>query len=168
MEAAVGFDPENNARSSEVAWIADKPDNTWIIDPIADLVAVTNRKHWQWDLTDREPLQYTCYGAEQFYGWHTDSRAKPYPTDGRWPGLTRKISVTVTLSDAADYDGGDFAIEDTTLPPSKIEKRIKRVDQARTRGSVIIFASHLHHEVQPVTHGQRRSLVGWFLGPPFR
>ncbi|MBC8239904.1 MAG: 2OG-Fe(II) oxygenase [Alphaproteobacteria bacterium] len=168
MEAAARYDPEKKARSSDVAWIADNTDHAWIFDPIASIVAVTNRKYWQWTITDRETLQYTRYATDQFYGWHADARSEPYPDDGRWPGLTRKISVTISLSDEADYDGGAFALEDTTLPPGKTEKRVKVFEQARRRGSIIIFASHLHHEVRPVTRGLRRSLVGWFLGPPFQ
>lgn len=168
MEGAVRYDPEKKSRSSNVAWIADTPENAWVVDPIADLVAVTNRKYWQWDVSGRESFQYTRYETGQFYGWHADARAEPYPEDGRWPGLTRKISVTVSLSDENEYDGGDFVLEDTTLSPGKPGKRIKALGQARKRGSVIIFASHLHHEVRPVIRGIRQSLVGWFLGPPFR
>lgn len=168
MEGAVRYDPEKKARDSEVSWIPNNPDHAWIMEPVANIVAVTNRKHWQWEISGHESFQYTRYASEQFYGWHADARAEPYPIDGRWPGLTRKISITISLSDAADYEGGAFAIEDTTLPPNRGEKRIKVLSKARRRGSIVVFASHLHHEVRPVTNGLRCSLVGWFLGPPFK
>ena len=168
MEGEVRYDPVKKSRSSNVAWITDKPENEWIIEPVADLVAVTNRKYWQWDITGRERFQYTRYGAGQFYGWHADARPEPYPDDGRWPGLIRKISVTVSLSHEDDYDGGDFALEEVSHSPGTPEKRINIPKQAKKRGSAIIFASHLYHEVRPVTEGLRQSLVGWFLGPPFR
>lgn len=168
MDGAVRYDPDKKSRSSEVAWISDSSEHSWITEPVANIVAVTNRKHWRWDIEKHESFQYTRYGEEQFYGWHADARAEPYPEDARWPGLTRKISVTISLSDGADYEGGEFAIEDTTLPPSRAERRVKILEKARKKGSIVVFASHLHHEVRPVTTGLRRSLVGWFLGPPFR
>jgi SM-20-related protein len=31
-------------------------------------------------------------------------------------------------------------------------------------GLLIAFRSEVFHEVQPVTHGQRLSVVGWFTG----
>ena len=34
--------------------------------------------------------------------------------------------------------------------------------------SVIVFPSHVYHQVTPVTKGTRYSLVGWNLGYPFR
>lgn len=168
MEGAVRYDPAKKARSSEVAWIPDNTSHSWITGPVANIVAVTNRKYWQWDITGHESFQYTRYSEDQFYGWHADARAEPYPEDNRWPGMIRKISVTISLSGETDYEGGDFAIEDTTLSPDRAAKRIRTLNEARPKGSIVIFASHLHHEVRPVTGGLRRSLVGWFLGPPFK
>ena len=44
-------------------------------------------------------------------------------------------------------------------------------DEARPRmkrGHAIFFASFIRHRVTPVTKGNRKSLVMWFGGPPFK
>ena len=167
MPGTVSHDPAGRARSSEVAWISDNEDHAWIYRPLADLVAVTNQKFWRWHISGHETLQYTRYSEGQFYGWHMDARRKPYPDDERWGGLVRKISVTVNLSGPADFDGGTFEIEQTVPTPERPERRIERLDELGQKGSAVVFPAYLHHRVLPVTRGQRRSLVGWFLGPPF-
>lgn len=167
MPASVSYDPRGSTRASDVSWLADTPDHAWIYKPLADLIAVTNRKFWGWRIAGRESLQYTRYSEGQFYDWHMDARKKPYADGERWGGLARKISITVNLSGPDDYDGGEFEIEDTTPTPERAAARISRPPELRERGSAVIFPAHLHHRVLPVTRGLRRSLVGWFLGPPF-
>jgi len=167
MQAEVAHDPKSNLRDSKVSWIRHSPDTAWLYDLITAIIRETNQLYWNWALTGPESMQYTQYGPEQFYTWHADQRRKPYDADSRWPGQTRKISMSVHLSDARDYEGGEFVIEDIQTPPDDLDKRLKPLHEARTRGSAIIFPSHLYHRVNPVTSGIRRSLVTWFLGPPF-
>jgi PKHD-type hydroxylase len=167
MEGAVRHDPEKKSRSSEVAWLKNTPENRWIYDPVQALLNTVNNGLWGWNITEVESLQYTRYGENQFYGWHADARPEPYPEGKRWGGLVRKLSITICLSNESDYDGGDFAIELTGPVPTSPERRIQTIDTVRHEGTAVIFPSHLHHEVRAVTRGVRRSLVGWFLGPPF-
>jgi len=167
MQAEVAHDPKNNLRDSEVAWIRHNDATAWVYDLVSDVVRQTNEHYWNWALTGPESMQYTQYGLEQFYTWHADQRRKPYDAESRWPGQTRKISISIHLSDARDYEGGEFVIEDLQTPPDNMEKRLIPLLEARTRGSAIVFPSHLYHRVNPVISGTRRSLVAWFLGPPF-
>ena len=68
----------------------------------------------------------------------------------------RKISMTLLLSDPADFEGGELEmIDDKARPKMK-------------RGHAIFFASFIRHRVTPVTKGNRKSLVMWFGGPPFK
>ena len=167
MRAEVAHDPNNNLRDSVVSWIRYDDDTAWIHELISGFVRETNKLYWNWSLTGIESMQYTQYGPEQFYTWHADQRRKPYNAESRWPGQTRKISISVHLSDASDYEGGEFVIEDIQTPPDNMENRLKPLLEARARGSAIVFPSHLYHRVNPVISGTRRSLVAWFLGPPF-
>jgi len=66
---------------------------------------------WNFNITTSEKFQFTKYDKGQYYGWHTDSFETPN-RDGEWKGLIRKVSVTVTLSDPKDYEGGflEFAL----------------------------------------------------------
>ena len=67
------------------------------------------------------------------------------------------MSLSVQLSDAADYDGGglEFAAHG-------------ELREARRIGTAVAFPAFLHHRVQPVRRGIRRSLVAWGHGPMFR
>ena len=71
----------------------------------------------------------------------------------------RKLSMTIQLSDGADYDGGDFEFVDTPSP---------HPNQFRTKGSILVFPSYLVHKVSPVVRGTRYSLVCWISGPRWR
>ena len=166
-EAAVRYDPQKKSRSSDVAWFKNSKEHLWIFEPLQALMKNANAELWGWNISDIESLQYTRYGENQFYGWHADARPEPYPDGKRWGGLVRKLSITVGLSSETDFEGGDFAIEQTGPVPTLPERRIEVIEAVRHKGTAIIFPSHLHHEVRAITSGVRRSLVGWFLGPPF-
>ena len=167
MEAQVRYDPENNLRKSVVAWIPQDAESRWIYDKMTACVMAANRQFWNWRVTKFETFQFTIYGEGQYYYWHTDQREDPYDKDSRWPGLTRKLSCVLQLDAPENYEGSDFLLEDLQRPPDQMNKRIRRMVSARQRGSVIAFPSAVFHRVLPVTRGTRRSLVGWYLGPPF-
>jgi len=152
--------------------------------------------NFEWDFT--EELQFTKYSPGQFYGWHADAGAVPYEkydpevhpqlTDATGKlmfdiegnplpaeshrttcpemiGKTRKLSVTVSLSDPSTYKGGNLRFD---LGPHADSKRYHLCKEIRPRGSIIVFPSHVYHQVTPVTQGTRYSLVAWNLGKPFK
>ena len=57
------------------------------------------------------------------------------------------------------YEGGDFEY---------LNSQFIRVKELENPGSVLIFKSHFHHRVLPVTSGERRTLTHFMLGPRFR
>jgi PKHD-type hydroxylase len=59
-------------RDSKNAWI---PTSHWIGGFIWHYIQRTNRENFLYDLTaiDGESIQYTQYGAGQFYDWHIDA-----------------------------------------------------------------------------------------------
>ena len=168
MSAEVAHDPTNSVRDSKVAWLSPTAENAWLYDSMTTLVQETNTRLWNWQITMAESMQFTQYGISQHYQWHADQRRKPYPDDdSRWPSLLRMLSVTVTLADGAAFEGGDFMVEVLETPPDTADQRLKTLSEVRQIGTAVIFPSHLYHRVTPVTAGTRRSLVAWFVGPPF-
>jgi PKHD-type hydroxylase len=79
-------------------------------------------------------------------------------------GKIRKLSVTVSLSDPNDYVGGNLKFD---LGPHRPD-RYHECEEIRPRGSIIVFPSHVYHQVTPVTSGTRYSLVNWSLGKPWK
>lgn len=181
-------------RDSDVSWISER----WMYDAIWPFIHKANSlAGWNFDWDHTEDMQFTKYAPGQFYGWHADSGMLPYEqfdpaihecakdkhgnpklsSDGKviplyghhtdipaMVGKIRKLSVTVSLSDPADYDGGNLKFD---LGPHRPD-RYHTCEEIRPRGSIIVFPSHIHHQVTPVTRGTRYSLVAWSLGKPFR
>jgi len=151
-------------RDCKVAWINDK----WIYDIINPFIHNANKQagwNFQWDWN--ESSQFTIYEKGHYYGWHTDQGSNPLKEDSKHiNGKTRKLSLTLQLTDPTDYEGGDFQfkwIQDN----KKGLLNIITVDDAKDIGTIIIFPSFIHHQVLPITKGKRESLVNWSVGKEF-
>ena len=109
----------------------------------------------------------SVYKLNQFYDWHCDSWVKPYDKpESPDHGKIRKLSVTVSLSDDTDYEGGDFEFDFRNTDSGSNQPRLCK--EIRPKGSVVVFPSFVWHRVKPVTSGTRYSLVIWNLGWPFK
>jgi len=107
-------------------------------------------------------------------GWVATDKNAPLRKDGNLaPGWVtqaqmahkiRKLSVTVNLTTPGNYEGGNLKFDLGPHAP----KRYHVCKEIRPRGTIIVFPSHLYHQVTPVTKGTRYSLVMWNLGHPFR
>ena len=161
-------------RKSDIVWLNDR----WIYNEIHPYINTANKAagwNFQWDWS--ESCQFTKYGVGQYYGWHCDSWIRPYKRkqneDGTWPedhGKIRKLSVTVSLNDPSEYDGGNLEFDfrnDFDFERNR-KNHIYECKEIRPRGSIIIFPSFVWHRVNPVTRGTRYSLVMWNLGWPFK
>ena len=115
---------------------------------------------WNFNFTKSEASQFTIYEPGEYYDWHRDAQNYPY-TQGEQKGLIRKLSVTVSLSNPEDYEGGflEFARENDFN-----KKYFYKVREILPRGSICVFPSYTWHRVSPVTKGKRLSLVQWNLG----
>ena len=161
-------------RKSDIVWMNDR----WIYNEIHPYIHRANKAagwNFQWDYS--ESCQFTKYGVGQYYGWHCDSWDEPYKRDkledGTYPvdhGKIRKLSVTVSLNDPDEYDGGnlEFDFRNQIDWERNKKKAIKSCTEIRPRGSIIVFPSFVWHRVAPVTRGTRYSLVIWNLGQPFK
>jgi PKHD-type hydroxylase len=152
-------------RKSEVVWMSDR----WIYDEIQPYVREANYNagwNFEWDWS--EACQFTKYKEGQFYDWHCDDWREPYKEDGPRNNKIRKLSVTVSLSDPATYEGGDLEFDFRDGEHSLNVQNIEVCDKIKPRGSLVVFPSFVWHRVTPVTKGTRYSLVIWNLGNPFK
>ena len=161
-------------RKSDICWMNDR----WIYKEIHPYIHEANRlAGWNFDWDWSESCQFTKYGPGQFYGWHCDSWDKPYKRDkledGTYPkdhGKIRKLSVTISLNDPSEYDGGNLQFDFRNGHDWERNRKgaVKSCTEIRPRGSIIVFPSFCWHRVEPVTRGTRYSLVIWNLGRPFK
>ena len=151
-------------RKSDVVWMNDK----WIykeIQPYIHQANVNAEWNFEWDWS--ESCQFTEYKKGQFYDWHCDSYIEPYnqPENQNTHGKLRKLSMTISLTDPDEYEGGDlefdFRNQDEAVQPSICT-------EIRPKGSIVVFPSFVWHRVKPITKGVRYSLVIWNLGKPYR
>ena len=170
-----GYDPEkvseddikdvSKKRKSNIVWMNDR----WIYNEIHPYIHTANKNagwNFQWDFS--ESCQFTKYKLDQFYDWHCDSWSKPYnrPEEPDRHGKIRKLSVTISLSDENDYEGGDFEFDFRNDDKGSNQPQLCK--EIRPKGSVVVFPSFVWHRVQTVTSGTRYSLVIWNLGWPFK
>lgn len=146
-----GVNPE--VRRSDLNWMANTPETTWVFEKLANVVSSLNSQYFRFDLTGfGEQIQLTHYDSSEhgMYGWHVDFGKT---------GPSRKLSIVMQLSDPSEYEGGNLELQPHGKEVIKIKKQ---------RGLVVAFPSWTLHQVTPVTQGSRQSLVSWITGPTFK
>ena len=152
-------------RDSNVVWLNDN----WIYKEIHPYIHEANKLagwNFEWDWS--ENCQFTKYKLNQYYDWHCDSWPVPYncPDEPYKHNKIRKLSVTCSLSNPEDYEGGELEFDFRNNDPDK--NQVRKCAEISERGSIVVFPSHVWHRVKPVTKGTRYSLVLWNLGYPFK
>lgn len=151
-------------RKSDVVWMSDR----WIYSEIQPYIHQANSMaEWNFDWDYSEACQFTEYKVGQFYDWHCDSYHEPYnlPDEPHRDKKIRKLSMTLSLTDPSEYEGGDLEFDFRNTDEGS-QPRI--CEEIRKKGSIVVFPSFVWHRVTPVTKGTRHSLVCWNLGYPFR
>jgi PKHD-type hydroxylase len=141
-----------NYRKSKITWLPQNEETQFIYDKIIHLMKDTNSKMWNFNITnlvdDLQLAEYSEGDIPGHYDWHMDFGVG---------SSTRKISLSIQLSDENSYEGGDLEF--------MIHRSI--IKAPREKGTCVFFPSYLTHRVTNITKGSRRSLVIWFHGPTF-
>ena len=146
-------------RDSNVVWLNEP----WIYREIQPYVHRANKNaDWNFQWESSEHCQFTKYNKGQYYTWHRDGFIKPNKHD-----KIRKLSVTLSLSDEKDYEGGELEFDFGHTDPSK-ERITHKCTEILSKGSLVVFPSFIWHRVCPVKSGTRYSLVMWSSGGPFK
>lgn len=140
---------EEDYRVCKTSWIEETSQTQFMFDRLRQLVKSVNGLY-QLDTSGfGEPLHYLFYEPGGHFEWHTDL--------GAGPMSTRKISLSIQLSEGGAYDGGDFE-----FCPHGV------ISEFRGIGNALAFPAYMAHRVHPVTRGNRHALVAWIHGPAFR
>lgn len=153
--AELGSDTDSyETNNRNIAYLSPSDSTKWLYDLLFPLALEANEKLFGFDIDIvTDPIHYVIYPEDGGHlDWHMDV--------GAFAVNKRKLAMTVQLSDPKDYDGGEFQIwfggkdGHITLP--------------REKGDVLIFPTFCMHRVTPITRGQRKVLVFWTGGRPFR
>src|SRR3984957_13446127 len=95
------------------------------------------------------PPLFNRYQSGMAFGAHVDNAVRQIP--GTHHRLRTDGSATLFLSDPADYDGGELAVQDTFGAHS-----VKLA-----AGDLVLYPASSVHRVQPVTRGVRTAAFFW-------
>ena len=123
---------------------------------LSEYVTKANTIMYHYDIGKFTPCQFARYDVGDFYNYHQDSGHNIVEYEKE----TRKLSMTLQLSDPDTYEGGQFFFYNGNKEEEEPE--------IQKQGSILVFDSRMWHRVAPVTKGVRYSLVSWVLGPHFR
>jgi SM-20-related protein len=129
----------------------------WVTQLIMDQKGTLER-HFGLALTACEPPQFLHYQEGDFFVPHQDGNTPLIHDDSRF----RKISVVLFLSAQANepapdrYGGGALVLHGPYLGPTL------RVTMPNAPGTLVAYRAETTHEVTPVTHGERFTIVSWF------
>ena len=140
---------DDEYRVCTTSWLEETAATAFVFARLREVVRSVNGLYGLDAAGFGEPLHYICYEPGGHFDWHTDL--------GIGAMSTRKISISVQLSDGAEYAGGDLEF----CPHGVIER-------FRGIGNAVAFPSYIAHRVLPVTTGHRHALVAWIHGPRFR
>lgn len=116
-------------------------------------------RHFTVALSSCEPPQFLRYLAGDFFVAHQDGNTPLIHDHSRF----RKISAVIFLSAHAQdplpdgYGGGALVLHG---PYSGPELRVPLTPES---GTLVCFRAETTHEVLPVTHGERFTIVSWYL-----
>jgi len=118
-------------------------------------------RHFNVTLTGCQPLQFLTYREGDFYAVHNDS-------DTGAPGMAgeRKVSLVLFLNSPAQqpadgaYGGGSLTFYNLIADPQWQTYGFPLNSEA---GLLVAFRSDMLHQVLPVTHGKRYTIVSWLF-----
>ena len=115
-------------------------------------------QHFGLALKECEEPQFLRYQAGDFFVAHQDGNTPLIHDQSRF----RKVSAVIFLSAQSDdgspdsYGGGTLVLHGPYSGPSLT------VPVAPAPGTLVCFRAETTHEVTPVTHGERFTIVSWY------
>jgi len=139
-----------------------------LFDLLEELTIQANEKLFQFNINYvTDPLHYVIYPKPQTEGeadyyrdtggyldWHMDI--------GQGAVNHRKLATIVQLSDPKDYEGGELNFFFGGRWPENI------LTIPLQKGDACVFPAFYMHGVTPITKGERRALVYWTGGTPYK
>jgi len=114
--------------------------------------------HFGVEVATCEEPQFLRYEAGDFFVAHQDGNTPLIHDDSRF----RRVSVVVFLSEPSEepapgtYGGGALVFHAPYHEPER------RTPAPAAPGTLVAFRAETTHEVTPVTHGERYTVVSWF------
>ena len=145
-------------RKSNLRWIPQTTSSKWLYTELKTIINYANDNFFGFDITNYdENIQFTEYNNGGKYDWHRDMIL-----DSSFNPIVRKLSIVIQLSSPQEYIGGILQLK-------QIEEEKDFISSVpRQLGYITVFPSFMLHKVTQVVGGNRKSLVWWVGGSPFK
>ena len=121
-------------------------------DKIREITKAANDQIYNFDLLgiiDQDFPQVYKYTEDCYYNYHIDINLL---------APTRKMTWIVNLSDETDYEGGDITFMNTDTSAVTTKRK----------GSILIFPSFIPFQINKITKGEKKLIIGHVHGAVFR
>jgi SM-20-related protein len=163
-QATVGNDHGDyvvDESSRRVSQIEVNEETRVLVEPSLRALKSVLEEHFHIALSHYQRPCFLYYGIGDHYVPHTDSRHDNVDSLSR----EREVSVVVFLNQQSEhkadgcYGGGDLAFFGLLTAPGM---EARGLPLAAEKGLLVAFRSDLVHQVTPVTHGERFTIVTWY------
>ena len=127
-----------------------------VIDTFLTSLQPALSRHFAVPLSARQPTECLVYRPGDFFGRHEDGGASA-PDDA--PDLVKRRRVSAVLFLNADFTGGELTFYNLLGAGRSRDLGFPLQPEP---GLVVAFRAETSHEVMPVTHGERVSVVTFF------
>ena len=148
---------KHETRKTAVSFITDR--ENLMNELVWGFIRQANAEFFKYKLEYFQAIQFARYQDGGHYDWHQDASPQDLANEGR------KLSLTFSLTDDTEYDGGLLQFYNGDKPYDDKDHDVER--DIKSVGTVIVFDSRDWHRVTPVTKGVRYSIVCWTVGPNF-
>ena len=133
---------------------------TELFEGLSDLIRrfALAEDHFGVALAQCDPPQFLRYVTGDYFVAHQDGNTPLIHDDSRF----RKVSIVIFLSrktaapQPESYGGGALVTHGTYA------ESYRRSELGAEPGSLVAFRAETTHEVTPVTHGERYTIVSWY------
>lgn len=163
--ATVGAERDSYVIDEQVrktTWADVSADTTSLVTSRLRGLLPALEQHFGLDLADCQVPQFLVYRTGDFYRAHRDRRRAP---DAAGFSRERKLAAVLFLNSESDepgpdvYGGGSLSFHDLLDDPRLEERGLPLTGEA---GLLVAFSPNLLHQVTPVTHGERFTVVTWY------
>lgn len=114
--------------------------------------------HFGRPLDGCEEPQFLRYGSGDYFVAHQDGNTPLIRDHTRF----RRISVVILLSEQSEHPGPDAYGGGSLVLHGPFPGPEVRIPLAPAPATLVAFPSETTHEVTPITHGERLSIVSWY------
>jgi SM-20-related protein len=114
--------------------------------------------HFGRPLDGSERPQFLRYGPGDYFVAHQDGNTPLIHDESRF----RKVSVVIFLSEQSEHPGPGTFCGGSLVLHGPVSGPDRQIALAPAPGTLVAFRSETTHEVLPITHGERLSIVSWY------